>query len=165
MPIFQDDLGGDRGTLPTKQTTPPLSNSPLPENKMRRKISEESIRTELCEGPLLDSPPEERVLPNGQLNTTYKFPLLGTSDRSELIQRLKRGESPTWLPNRNVGAQNIFVDSYNPLRQTSTLTSLSWNPSCRTTTRLLYRDLPLPRALRLCFPLPRFHRHDNPRMS
>jgi hypothetical protein len=36
------------------------------------------------------------------LDSSFKFPTHGTSDRVELIERLKRGESPTWLPNRNV---------------------------------------------------------------
>lgn len=69
---------------------------------MERKVSEESIRTELCEGPVLDSPEDERQFPTAGLMSNFKFPVNGTSDRVELIERLKRGESPTWLPNRNV---------------------------------------------------------------
>jgi len=112
MPIFQDDLGAARGTPPSKQTLSPLSNSSLEGHVITRKSSEESIRTELCEGPLLDSPADESVLANEQLESNLKFPIHGTSDRAELIERLKRGESPTWLPNRNVGAKIILVEAF-----------------------------------------------------
>jgi hypothetical protein len=60
---------------------------------LSRKLSEESIRTELCEGPVPDSPPRPRT-PDQESATC--------SDRAELIERLKRGESPTWVPNRHV---------------------------------------------------------------
>lgn len=70
---------------------------------MERKVSEESIRTELCEGPVPDSPEDERPFATAGLASNFKFPqTAGTSDRVELIERLKRGESPTWLPNRDV---------------------------------------------------------------
>lgn len=102
MPIFQDDLGGGRGTPPTKPAKVPLSTTPPDENVITRKVSEESIRTELCEGPVLDSPEDERIIPTRALESNFKLPIHGTSDRVELIERLKRGESPTWLPNRNL---------------------------------------------------------------
>lgn len=102
MPIFQDDLGVGRETPPGKPTTSPLSKSPLGQNLIKRKVSEESIRTELCEGPIPDSPEEERNRWAGDLDHNFKMPIHGTSDRVELIERLKKGQSPTWLPNRNV---------------------------------------------------------------
>jgi hypothetical protein len=102
MPIFQDDLGGGRATPPKKQTVSSPSNSPLGGKMIKRKISEESIRTELCEGLLLDSPPMEGGLKAGVLDDNFQFTVNRTSDRAELIERLKRGESPAWLPNRNV---------------------------------------------------------------
>lgn len=61
--------------------------------RLSRKISEESIRTELCEGPIPDSPPRPRT---PQREDTK------CSDRAELIERIKRGESPTWVPQRHV---------------------------------------------------------------
>jgi hypothetical protein len=111
MPIFQDDLGGGRETTtPTKQAiTSPLPKSPGTSETLKRKISEESIRTELCEGPLLDSPPSAGVLLNGLLENTFEYPVNGTSDRVELIERLKRGETPSWLPNRNVWKPNLLI--------------------------------------------------------
>jgi hypothetical protein len=102
MPIFQDDLDGARGTPPTKPTMIPLSTTPPDENVITRRVSEESIRTDLCEGPVLDSPEDERDIPARAVESNFKLPIHGTSDRVELIERLKRGESPTWLPNRNV---------------------------------------------------------------
>jgi hypothetical protein len=59
-----------------------------------RRLSEESIRTDLCEGPIPDSPPRP-VTPREAVSRAV-------SDRAELIERLKRGESPTWVPNRHV---------------------------------------------------------------
>lgn len=61
--------------------------------RLPRKLSEESIRTELCEGPVPDSPPRSRTPEQEDITC---------SDRAELIERIKRGESPTWVPNRHV---------------------------------------------------------------
>lgn len=102
MPIFQDDLGGGQGTPPAKPGTSPLLNSPLDRNRIARKLSEESIRTELCEGPLPDTPEDSNGVSTGNSNTSFTFPILGTSDRVELIERLKKGQNAAWLPNRNV---------------------------------------------------------------
>lgn len=105
MPIFQDDqddLRGGRHTPPGKPEIAPLSNSPLDRSQVTRKLSEESIRTELCEGPLPDSPENNKPNSAGDLNIGFTFPILGTSDRVELIERLKRGQNATWLPNRNL---------------------------------------------------------------
>lgn len=102
MPIFQDDLGSGRGTPPTKPGLSSLSNSPQDRNQVSRKASEESIRTDLCEGPLLDSPDHHKESSARNLNESFTFPILGTSDRVELIERLKRGQSAAWLPNRNL---------------------------------------------------------------
>ena len=80
---------------------------------MERKVSEESIRTDLCEGPVPDSPEEERPFATAGLASNFRFPKSGTADRVELIERLKRGESPTWLPNRNVRCS--FIRNYSKL--------------------------------------------------
>lgn len=91
MPIFQDDLERELASreassdpIPIERPAPPL---------LSRKLSEESIRTELCEGPIPDSPPPK---------TPEQESAAPISDRAELIERLKRGESPTWVPNRHV---------------------------------------------------------------
>ena len=109
MPIFQDDLAGGQ-VSPDKPAKNSRPDSPLEAIPMTRKLSEESIRTELCEGPLLDTPEEQRKCPIGTLDTSFAFPIHGTSDRGELIERLKKGESPTWLPNRNVRNYLHFPD-------------------------------------------------------
>ena|ERR1700710_2343177 len=104
MPIFQDDFGGGRSTPPTKPKISPPLDSPLHRDTITRRVSEESIRTELCEGPLPDSPDDNRGRgsPPEGLQAGFAFSIHGTSDRVELIERLKKGQSPTWLPNRNV---------------------------------------------------------------
>lgn len=102
MPIFQDEeLGPDPGP-PTQPTKPSRPTTPIESIPMGRKLSEESIRTELCEGPVFDTPEEPFKASSHTSDTAFAFQFHGTSDRKELIERLKRGESPTWLSNRNV---------------------------------------------------------------
>ena len=67
---------------------------PIP---MMRRPSEESIRTEDCEGPVPDTPMEEEKA----AGVGNKGEALCT-DRAELILSLKRWERPTWVPNRAV---------------------------------------------------------------
>ncbi|KAI0521440.1 hypothetical protein F5B22DRAFT_596844 [Xylaria bambusicola] len=68
---------------------------------LSRDLSEESIRTELCEGPVYDSSPSTRLLPLAQTPDHGNSPgSTVCTDRATLIERLKRGESPTWIPNR-----------------------------------------------------------------
>ncbi|KAH7189299.1 uncharacterized protein B0J16DRAFT_112066 [Fusarium flagelliforme] len=94
MPIFQADLYSH------EPESEPEFIEPTPINVASsglRRLSEESIRTELCEGPIPDSPPRsktpERV--EGVENAI--------SDRASLIERLKRAQSPpTWIPNRHL---------------------------------------------------------------
>jgi hypothetical protein len=73
----------------------------LPEPIMiERRLSEESIRTEFCDGPILDD-----LNPDPPINEALESSMIASvevSDRAELIERLKRGESPTWIPNRKV---------------------------------------------------------------
>ena len=90
MPIFQDDLDLDHHLVDPDPESPPIDH-PLPPTL--RRLSEESLRTELCEGPVPDSP--QRTPDQKTDNDT-------TSSREELIERLKRGESPTWVPTRHV---------------------------------------------------------------
>lgn len=107
MPIFQIDLKRRESaeqpsaSTPTSMPTPAMAPTPdgfHHDNLLRRKQSEESIRTELCEGPISDSPaPPTSQTPERDLTTAC-------SDRSELIERLKKGESPTWRPSRHFGS-------------------------------------------------------------
>ena len=71
---------------------------------MRRR-SEESIRTEDCEGPVPDTSMED-------VPTTEEDAAAGNSNgeaicsnRAELIERLKKGESPQWIPNQSVSGK------------------------------------------------------------
>ena len=79
-----------------KKEQPP---SPTP---MMRRPSEESIRTEDCEGPMLDTPMEEAPMEQENAAGVGHNGEALCTDRAELIERLKRGESPTWVPNRAV---------------------------------------------------------------
>ncbi|KAI4264240.1 MAG: hypothetical protein L6R42_000637 [Xanthoria sp. 1 TBL-2021] len=96
MPIFQD---------PEQRF--PKADRPLPSsphsNTLKSKTSEESIRTEFCDGFLPDVPP----LWNGAGGQSAGLESDGppqeragvcTSDRNELMERIKRGESATWVP-------------------------------------------------------------------
>ncbi|KAK8080481.1 hypothetical protein PG997_008299 [Apiospora hydei] len=103
MPIFQEDSEREEESVgrPTMASPPSSLGSGAPHSHGRslaRQSSEESIRTELCEGPVPDSPrpttPEKTSEAEGPIPCT---------DRAELIERLKRGESPTWIANRHVG--------------------------------------------------------------
>ncbi|KAI1334823.1 hypothetical protein F5Y15DRAFT_428654 [Xylariaceae sp. FL0016] len=113
MPIFHQDLHSVRresaeptmsspldpatDDQPQPQPQPQPSPQPQPQPELQcplaRKLSEESIRTELCEGPISES--SRPQTPRSDLQTTC-------TDRTELIERLKRGESPTWIPNRRL---------------------------------------------------------------
>ncbi|CCF47646.1 hypothetical protein CH063_04226 [Colletotrichum higginsianum] len=97
MPIFQDDLyhSPPVPNASSTATEPILLHQQINMPSLTRKLSEESIRTELCEGPVLESP---------RPSTPESDAAAITSDRAELIERLKRGESPTWVPNRLLGS-------------------------------------------------------------
>lgn len=110
MPIFQDDIGrGQKKPPPTKSTIPPLLNSPPPGNMVARKLSEESIRTELCEGPLFDSPqyPEAGLRADPEPN--FAFPDQEASDRELFIKELKKGKNKAWWPNNDVRTSLLYA--------------------------------------------------------
>ncbi|KAF4334454.1 hypothetical protein FBEOM_11711 [Fusarium beomiforme] len=92
MPIFQADLDNHEFIEP-----PPIEVEVAPPAPTLRRLSEESIRTELCEGPVLESPPQSNTNSPGRTNSAEN----GISDRASLIERLKRAQSPTWIPNRH----------------------------------------------------------------
>lgn len=114
MPIFQDDMNRGQATPPAK-TEFPFRNPPPARDSLRRQASEESIRTELCEGPVSESPRhleadllDDRIMGEEKLSQ-------GVSDRVEFIERLKRGESPTWVPNRHVSVTRSQTQSASPV--------------------------------------------------
>ncbi|KAK3688543.1 hypothetical protein B0T22DRAFT_380010 [Podospora appendiculata] len=73
----------------------PSSRRPSSRRPSSRRLSDVSIRTELCEGPIPDSPPSQQLRPATPPEQQFSSIV---SDRAELIERLKRGESPTWVP-------------------------------------------------------------------
>lgn len=97
MPIFQADLDNDRRSPPETQ---PLDLGHAA-TRLRR-LSEESLRTELCEGPVPDSPPQQgSSFPE---RSATDRPITPSTDRVDLIERLKRVQSPSWLADRRVSA-------------------------------------------------------------
>ncbi|OAA56619.1 hypothetical protein SPI_07626 [Niveomyces insectorum RCEF 264] len=129
---------------------------------LSRRLSEESIRTEFCEGPLPDSPP---VLPQPSSATRASRPssppptaqstLTGqttrpatpprrdvsapVTDRAELIERLKRGESPTWIPNRHL--ESLFHTQQSPPSPTPNSRPPSAGTTAATTSLLPAADI------------------------
>ncbi|KAI5463778.1 hypothetical protein BGZ63DRAFT_413291 [Mariannaea sp. PMI_226] len=85
MPIFQDDFSHPES---------PVEPSPIPVvSPSHRRLSEVSLPTDLCEGPVSQGPHHCQT-PQSDNNAAI-------SDRAALIERLKRAQSPTWFPNRH----------------------------------------------------------------
>lgn len=128
MPIFSDDLER-RESAAVKDNA--MSSPPKPfhledhnDRILARKLSEESIRTELCEGPIPEDSPRPKT-PENEATTTC-------SDRAELIERLKRGESPTWIPNRHlesIWGQHPTTPTRNPKSTTTSPASTLLPPA------------------------------------
>lgn len=96
MPIFQ---GQGRSTPPSR----PMFTFPGPiYRELKRNPSEESIRTDLCEGPLLDCPADAAPTPEDEAGASTDEGSRGICNRIELIERLKRGESPVWAPKQHL---------------------------------------------------------------
>ncbi len=97
MPIPQD---------PDGQSSRPYRDeaSPTFDFNMRRR-SAASIRTEDCDGPIQDTLMEDRGSEEKQGSNEDGLGEALCSDRAELIERIKRGESPTWVPNEAVSGK------------------------------------------------------------
>ncbi|KAL8895667.1 MAG: hypothetical protein Q9192_003509 [Flavoplaca navasiana] len=100
MPIFQDP---DR-RFP--QANQPLASSPHG-HTLKSKTSEESIRTEFCDGFLPDVSPfwtggRDQAADLEGKEPPHQQGGVCTSDRNELMERIKRGESATWVPSRTL---------------------------------------------------------------
>lgn len=94
MPIHQD---------PHQQFSKAYKQGELSQRHVSiRRLSEESIRTEFCDGPVPDIPTDDVALQTGREGRVGNNGEAICSDRAELIERIKRGESPTWIPNQAV---------------------------------------------------------------
>ncbi|OBT75425.1 hypothetical protein VF21_05694 [Pseudogymnoascus sp. 05NY08] len=97
MPYFQDPDGHAASSPPNR----PTFTFPGPRyRELRREPSEESIRTDLCEGPVPDSPDDAAPTAGDEAGTSSHDASSCVSDRQELMERLKRGESPIWSPKK-----------------------------------------------------------------
>ena len=119
MPMFQEQP--EKPGYPERPEFESLAAAEM-QKPLSRRLSEESIRTDLCEGPIPDSPPPKPATPEPNPQNVI------VSDRAELIERLKRGESPTWIPNRHL--ESLFHQNKTrsppttPQKPTSTSPSL-----------------------------------------
>lgn len=94
MPIHQD---------PEQQLSKAYKQEELPQHHVdMRRLSEESIRTEYCDGPVPDVAMDNVTTQTGRDGVVSKNREAICSDRTELMERIKRGESPTWIPNQAV---------------------------------------------------------------
>ncbi|RAL66126.1 hypothetical protein DID88_005797 [Monilinia fructigena] len=120
MPIFQDDLGDGRAVFSRHKSNVSDTSVTEPETRtITRKYSEDSIRTELCEGPVPDPPEGTKPKPTLELDTNLNISYNEITDRGELIERLKMGESPNWLPNLNLQSLLHDRNPETPIRKTS----------------------------------------------
>ena len=94
MPIHQD---------PEQQLAKVYKQEESPQRHVNmRRLSEESIRTEYCDGPVPENAVDSVVIQTGGEGRDSNNGEAICSDRAELIERIKRGESPTWIPNQAV---------------------------------------------------------------
>ncbi|KAH0538061.1 hypothetical protein FGG08_005323 [Glutinoglossum americanum] len=98
MPIFHD-FHISRPSC--ESAADKLEDASFGDPAVMRRPSEESIRTQFLDGPLPDCEMES-TSPTQDVLTAMTDANLGISDRVELIERIKRGESPTWVPNRTL---------------------------------------------------------------
>ncbi|XWW97820.1 hypothetical protein V2A60_005807 [Cordyceps javanica] len=92
MPIFQEDIDHPRPPRRSPEARLVVDDAPA---LAGRRLSEVSLPVELCEGLVPDSPEQRPETPENQ-NESHML------DRSVLIERLKRGESPSWIPSRHL---------------------------------------------------------------
>lgn len=107
MPIFHDPdrlLSSNKHRSKSEKTSRPSAT-------IMRKPSEESIRTEFCDGPEPDPPNWITMLEDKAASIATKEEENRTSDRAELIERIKRGESPTWVPSQTLEQECFKEDS------------------------------------------------------
>ncbi|KAK0391264.1 hypothetical protein NLU13_0765 [Sarocladium strictum] len=128
MPIYQTDLDNDRRS-PSEPRTFDFAHAAT---RLRR-LSEESLRTELCEGPVPDSPPRRTPAPPSpnQLNP----PQTPSSVRADLIERLKRVHSPPWMANPQIESflQSSILPDAPRSRTPSASSSTSLLPAAKIT--------------------------------
>ncbi|KAI0150315.1 hypothetical protein GGR57DRAFT_472353 [Xylariaceae sp. FL1272] len=135
MPVFQQDLGHGRRRDPDQSANHRFSDawstmaSPSPpdhRHQLRSHPSEESIRTEFCEGPIPETQSESLVTPAPANNASSPSTC---TDRADLIERIKKGESPAWIPHRHLesfwGQQQPISPTHSPTKSPTSSSLLS----------------------------------------
>lgn len=115
MPVFHDP---DLRLAKAKEDREAALEEISPRAVMR-KPSEESIRTEFCDGPEPEVPTWIAALEDKAAVMAGKENGARTSDRAELMERIKRGESPTWVPNSAVSHWLYIIEQQERLFTTS----------------------------------------------
>ena len=94
MPIHHD---------PEQHFSKAYKQEELPQHDVNmRRLSEESTGTERSDGPIPDIAVDHVAVQAGREGRVSNNGEAVCSDRAELIERIKRGESPTWIPNQAV---------------------------------------------------------------
>ena len=84
---------------------PDVYHQEQPPSSLDAKIRGPSVgilRSEDCEGPILDTSTQNTLVEGERDEMVGGNGEALCSDRAELIERIKRGESPTWVPNQAV---------------------------------------------------------------
>ncbi|KAK3176548.1 hypothetical protein OEA41_007871 [Lepraria neglecta] len=97
---------------PDQWVSEPYQKQQLPSlDANMRRPSVESIRTEDCEGPIPDISIEDIPVEQERDGTVGNNGAALCSDRAELIERIKKGESPTWVPNQALKAEYLKTNN------------------------------------------------------
>lgn len=123
MPVFHDP---DLRLASDKEEKRASEEAASPLATMRRP-SEESIRTEFCDGPEPEVPRWITALENQATAIDGKEQAASTSDRAELIKRIKSGESPTWVPSEALKQE---IATFEPKKDLSPQLASAENQAC-----------------------------------
>ena len=93
--------------------TPPTTDAPAASEPVSRRNLKDETRNKDGGGSFFDGPMEEDLsLPGESAAMGRRHGEAVCSDRAELIERLKRGESPQWIPNQSVSLRGMAACSY-----------------------------------------------------
>lgn len=105
MPIFQDPDRVLSSYQPWLEEEPSSGDDDYRDSSRSRNWKE----PETMDVDMSGTSPVDRETSN------YSPPHRQTSDRGELIQSIKRGENPTWVPNRSVSCHILLLPPLNTI--------------------------------------------------
>ncbi len=89
--------------------TYPLVDASAASGSVLRGKPEDKVRTATGEDSFFDVSMEDLSLPGEGAAAARNDGEAVCTDRAELIERLKRGESPQWIPNQSVSSKSINI--------------------------------------------------------